>query len=308
MKRLASLIALVVLILAPQTARAFAVAPGILELSAERGEVVKSNIAYINNEGVAKTTYLSVIKFVPSDTGAPRFIPYEDDHAGLPQWVVLPTQHLVVPARSKIDVPLTIAVPKDATSGGHYAAVVFSDAPSDIVATNGAQVSAKMAVLVLLTVAGENIQRAGLLDFTSPQSGRLMSVAGGEYQYRLQNQGNVHLLPTGTIQVKDLFGRVITEVNANPSAGRVLPASTRTFTGLFGDQPSSFLEILRAQWSQLAIGPATVELNLAYGANQSLLASFHIWLLPWQLLLTAFLVVLILVLAVKGLFSGRKTN
>lgn len=302
MKRHLLYIGIAVLILSPFSAQAFSVAPGIIEVNADRGKTIQTSINLINTADTAQTIYLSKQKFEANETsGAPKFIPFEQDHSGLADWLKLPADRITVEARTKVDVPVTIAVPNDIPSGGYYGAVIFSEAPYDIVATNGASINAKTAVLLLLTVNGETNKKIALLDFTSPQAGTLQTLPTGEFSYRLQNQGNVHVLPEGTLTIKDIFGRVISMANANPASGRVLPSFTRTFQGDFGPQvDGGFTEIIKTQWQNFAIGPVSLSLNLET-ENQEIQSELSFWVIPWQLLITLIISLSILSLALKGL-------
>ncbi|MBU0646504.1 hypothetical protein KJ611_03475 [Patescibacteria group bacterium] len=297
-------IGIALLILFPFSAQAFSVAPGIVEISSDRGQTIETSISLINIADTAITVYLSKQKFEPNESsGAPKFIPYDDNHSGLVDWLQFPADRITVEARTKVDVPVSIVVPNDIPSGGYYGAAVFSEAPHEIVATNGASINAKTAVLLLLTVNGETDAKIALLDFTSPQAGSLVSLPSGEFTYRLQNQGNVHVQPQGTIILKDILGRIVSVANPNPAEGRVLPNSTRTYTGQFGpEENGGFVQTVKTQWQNFALGPVKAVLDLSYGSNQQVLTSeLSFWVLPWQLLITILVIVLILGLALKGL-------
>lgn len=309
MKSLIIYIGIAVLLVSPLSAKAFAVAPGLVELNADRGQVIETTLQLINTSDAPQTVYLSKQKFEANETsGAPKFIPYDDDHFGLVDWLQLPFDRITVEARTKVDVPLTIAIPSDIASGGYYGSVIFSPAPHEIVATNGATINAKTAVLLLLTVSGENNEKLALLDFTSGQSNTWQTLPSGEFAFRLQNQGNIHVLPEGTISVKDILGRLISVANANPASGRVLPGSTRTYQGDFGPQNNrGFVETLKSQWQNFALGPVTVSLDLSYGDQpQALHSDFSMWVFPWQLLVSVIAVLIILGLVIRGL--KRKTS
>ncbi len=302
MALIAVLVCAVAALWMPLRAHAFAVTPALLELSGARGETVKSAITVINDTAAPRTYYLQAIKFVPrEDSGAPTFIPYETDHEGLPEWVKFESRAVAVPAGSKAEVPITIAIPNDAASGGQYGAIVVSDTPSDVVATNGAAINANIAVLVFLTVEGETIEKAALLDFTSPEQGSVLAAVAGSFRYRLQNQGNVHVTPTGTVTVRDLFGRTIAAADANSGRNKVLPGVTRTFEGVFGRPTAGLWDTLKVQFAAFAIGPMTATLELDSVGSDPITSRFGFWVFPWQMLSVIVLSVAAAWFAVRGI-------
>lgn len=288
----------VALVFTTHSAEAASLAPTLVDLQASRGEVVDQVVRVINTEAAEQVYYLGTLKFQSSGDGAtPMFIAYDKDHRGLPEWISFPVNEIHVPARSSVDVPFKIAVPNDAASGSYYGAVTISSAPSDVVASNGAIIEAKTAELILLTVKGETRVNAALLDFTSDQfatadsSGfAIQSSFDGRYTYRVQNQGNVHVQPTGFLEFRDVFGRVIFSVDANPQAGRILPGTTRTFDVTIQDSHPAF-----------AVGPIHAILTLNYADGLTLTAANRFWFVTWQPMVVAGVVLLILVwLAARG--------
>lgn len=305
-RRLAILFCAAVLAWIPVRALAFGVSPASLDLSGGRGEIVAGSVAVINGGTAEQTYYLGTLAFVAGEeSGAPTFLP-SDDQSGLAGWISFPVREVTVPARTKVDVPFMVTVPSGQASGTYQTAVTVSATPSEVVATNGATIEAKTAVLVFLTVEGETVEKLALLDFVTPGNadGPLFANHEVSYAYRLQNQGNVAVKPDATITVRDLLGRAVLVADANPSEGRVLPESTRTFTGEIQSAQDGFLHMARAQVSAFAIGPVTATLTVAYG-SQTLSSSISYWAFPWQLLVCAAATVIVLVLLWNGVLRQR---
>lgn len=276
---------ILILLLSPVQAGAVSLFPDVVEISSARGVVVSSQISVINTKGVEQTYYLGSMKFKPSDDGkSPKFISSQEDHTELPEWIVFPYTEFQVAAHQKIEIPFQIAIPSDISSGGYYGAVTVSQSPSDLVESNGATIEAVTASLILLTVEGETIQKAELLDYVD-HGASVRSGLASFFTFRLQNQGNVHLTPSGSILFKDLFGRVIAELDANPSNSRILPSSTRTYeVGTVVDQ-QNFLTSIQQQFQHFAFGPITTELIVHYGSSQEVIQSQStFWYVPWQLI------------------------
>lgn len=284
MKRLLITFCTFTLLLNPVAGLAATVAPNVLELSSEVGEMLESSVT-IFNTGVSEQTYfLDLLSFEPSgEDGTPLFTPEKDKESVFLSWFQFPVREVPVPALSKVDVPFSIVVPDDVTAGSYYGAITVATTPTDVVASNGAIVEAKTAVLVFLTVEGETVEKLELLDFTVDQSGSTLPF--GTFHYRLQNQGNVHLTPTGTVKLVGLFGQELATIDANETEGRVLPASTRTYEVTFGRGDMHWLDRAGYQLRHLLIGPVRAELTISYGESGSIKATQTMQIVPVELML-----------------------
>ncbi|MBI5369932.1 hypothetical protein HZA85_01950 [Candidatus Uhrbacteria bacterium] len=288
------LILVVLIIFMPRVVIGASVSPSVIELSGKRGEVVSSKLTIINSQSVDQTYYLGVMSFEPDETGTlPHFLSAKEDRSGFTRWLNLDNEQVVVKAQSKGEVPFELNIPVDVASGGYYGALTVSGSPSDLVVDNGASVEAKTAALIFLTVQGETMEKLALLDFFS--SNRWSSDLHHSLTYRLQNQGNVHVTPQGKVSLKDVFGRTIASVDANPSQGRILPNSTRSYS-VEAERPSGWINTLQAQMRSFAIGPVTAQVALSYGqTNQVIEASTSFWYVPWQLLISVILLAAIVI-------------
>ncbi len=275
-------------LLVPSSVSAFALSPSSLELTGKRGETVISSITILNTQNVDTEYYIGLMGFQPKDdTGAPEFYTTETGSYELANWILFENDSFVVPALSASEVSFKVVVPDDVLSQGYFAAITVSPAPSDVVASNGAIIEAKTAALVFLTVQGETEERLELLDFVSSGSGDVFDLLTRRYEFRLQNQGNVHVTPAGTIRLTGFFGQTVLEYDANHEDGRVLPSSTRKFSVVEEEGNSmSWYNTVAFQMSHLAIGPVTATLDLTYGESGTIQSSLSFWLFPWQLMVT----------------------
>lgn len=291
----------IALLLVPFLSQATSLSPSVLEISGSRGGIVDSTFMIFNPGASEQMYFLDLLGFQPTDeTGTPSFLPKETQSDGLVSWIDFPFSEITVPAQSKIEVPFQVVIPDDVSSGGYYAAITASTAPTDIVATNGAIVEAKTAILVLFTVEGETVEKLELLDFRILEKGGSLPL--GSYQFRVQNQGNVHLTPRGEIRVSNLFGRTIASMDTNSAEGRVLPASTRLFTESFEEEwDLTWLQAAGYQLRYLMFGPLTAELTLSYGTDEILSAQTSFWLIPWELISLVFATILLLLVVYRGL-------
>lgn len=286
--------------------QAAAVSPATIDLMGGRNETVASTFTVINTKATSETYYLDTLSFqAKNETGEPQFSSQktQDD---LTKWIKFPSDHIQVPARSKLDVPFTIHVPADVAGGSYQSAITVSSAPSEIVATNGAVIEAKTAILIFFTVKGDSTKKAALLDFLPSERG-ILSDLHQTFTYRIQDQGNVYVIPDGTVTIKDLFGRTIQTRNANEAKNRVLPMSTRSFQ-LTDQKPKGFLNTLNDQARLFAIGPmhATLALNLGEGF-QPINATTSFWYVPYQLILVVIALIVLVLLGYRFLSKHKKT-
>ena len=270
MRKLLVHVCTIALLLSPAAVNAAAVSPSVMELNASVGEVIESTFVILNT-GVSEQTYfLDRLAFLPSgEDGTPMFI--QDTETPFLSWLDFPLTEVDVPANSKVDVPFRVVVPDDIAAGSYWGAITASTAPTDVVTANGATIESKTAVLVFLTVEGQSREKLALLDFMWEQDDA--SHPYGWLTYRVQNQGNVYLIPEGEIRIVGMFGQTIASLPANESMGRVLPGSTRTFSVAYEKPDQGWLERAGIQFQTLAFGRITAEFALNYGETGAIEAA-----------------------------------
>lgn len=294
------------LLLSASWVQAASVSPNSIEIIGSRGGTIDSVVTILNTGASEQSYFLDVLPFEPSDeSGTPQFAPKDSDPQGFASWIAFSVSEIAIPAQTKVEVPFQVIVPDDISSGGYYAAVTVSTTPSEVVATNGATIEAKTAVLVFLTVEGETVEKLGLLDFMLERDDA--SHPFGLFSYRLQNQGNVHVTPVGVIRIRGMFGQTVRTFNANEAEGRVLPDSTRTFTVSYQPVEGSWIARAGDQLAHLAFGPMTAELSLGYGLDNTIQASWSLWAIPYELI-NLLLLMVVVIGGVSMLGSLRKRN
>jgi hypothetical protein len=290
----------------PHLAYAAAVSPAVIDLEGGRGEEVEAAFTVINTQATDQTYYLDTLSFQAKDeTGEPRFLTEETSN-DLSTWVSFPLDQISVPARSKVDVPFSVQIPVDVSSGSYQSAITVSSAPAEVVATNGAIIEAKTAILVFLLIKGETTKKVALLDFVSKDKS-IRSDVHTSFTFRLQNQGNVYAVPEGQIVLKDLFGRKLGAIDINETKQRILPATTRSFQA--SDQKAvGFLDVLKDQMNHFSIGPVIATLSINFGEGfEPIQTTTSFWYVPHQLILSVFLFVGLLTVGYQILSKHKKT-
>jgi len=263
----------------PTRSFAFSITPALIDFLAPRGETARGEFILLNTFEEEKTFYFDTLNFTSSETGSPIFST-DSQKENLATWMSFPSS-LTVAANSQSQISFSVLIPDDIPSGSYQAAMTISEYPSEVVATNGATIQATVALLVFLTVEGEMTRQMAFLDATADFANRLVSFPTGTVSYRVQNQGNIFLIPAGTLTIRDMFGRALYEQTLNVQQSRILPGTTRTFTENVLE-PQSWKELLKMQTQFWSIGPMTAEVTL-HAEGQDATAFFSFWYLPWQL-------------------------
>ncbi len=187
----------------------------------------------------------------------------------------------------KITIPVTVSIPLDAEKRGYYGALIVSNeleilGNEQSKETEGkARLISRIGSLFLLRINGEGVESGSLEDFKLIGPDKMFyenRPAGFEIAFK--NTGNVHLVPYGTITIRNLIGK---EVGSIPvDAYFSLPDSIR------------YREVF---WEQgFGLGRYTASLSLYKGYdNENEEASISFWIIPWKILAISFVGLILLI-------------
>lgn len=276
-------------LLSPALVQAFSASPSTMDIEAGRGEKIDRQFTVTNTSSKDQTYYFGTLKFVPvGDSGSPQFIPFEKDHAGLPEWIQFSAPSALIQANSKQDIPFSVVIPADSAAGTFYAAVTISTAPAEIIST-GATVEAKTALLLFLTVKGTTTEKLALINFGSGNNQGIRTLPPKEFTATFQNQGNTLLIPEGTITIRNIFGKGVQTLIVNPEKGRLLPNANRLYQTPWRteNQADGFLRKAEQEWNEFHFGPYKAHLVLTYGSEgkNTVSGEYTFWIVPWHALL-----------------------
>jgi len=251
-----------------------------------------------NVSDTTQTFYPEVFDFKPiGETGAPQFILNKESENytySLASWIKVSKEAMTLKPNESTAINFTISVPKGAEPGGRYAGILFGTSPPQ---TSGTQIaiSNKVGSLILVRVSGAAKEAASLEEYSTPNS--FYEYLPAAFLVRVKNSGNVHVVPKGTIEIKNIFGQTVATLDVNEKNGNVLPDSIRKF-----DKDNDGLV-----WgpSGLTIGYFTANLLLTYGEGTSkqITGSLSFWVLPWKLLLIVLLALVIILLLIVWLIK-----
>lgn len=224
--------------------------------------------------------------------GVPEFYPADKvrDGHGLAPWISFKAGPTVIAPGGQADLPFTIKIPINADPGSYFGAVILG---TQALGDGTVGVVGNAAALILLRVSGEVREDLRLTSFSAaPASGGRLPV---RFEARVQDAGNVHERPYGSISISDPLGRVVAVLPVNRAELKsVLPGGTRRFQATWGsDGARAFL-----------FGPYKAKLDLSYGdRGRTLTAETGIWLFPWATSLLGLIAVAALGFAFKAFFA-----
>ena len=280
-------------LLAGASAHALRLQPALIELSLKPGESSVQSIRLLNDS--QNTLNLGTMLYDAdagnNEKGFPAFSPNKTDST-LSNWIKLNggiDTFQLAPNESKM-VSFSISVPTDAPFGGHYAGLGFTT-PSQIPEAGGASLSGGIITNIALDVEGAVLEKGDIVSFSTAGSKASYDKLPISFVTRINNGGNRHFKPQGSIQVKNMFGTVVATLplNVTNGGGNVLPRSTREFNNTWE--------------GEFAFGKYTAALTADLGGAGIKTANFELWVMPAGLLILwliiALIIIVILVLLIK---------
>lgn len=216
-------------ILAQTKANGFSISPPFQEVIINPNDIQKtSDLEIINNTDSLATFNLSVVDFGSlNDSGGVAFLGVNTSQGerkyGLASWIEIEKDQLVLSANSRQKVKVSIVNKESLSPGGHYG-----------------------AVLITMESSGESGNIVGLkqsyasLFFVKKTGGEKYSLKLKKFDFKhnffqinekiilnFQNDGNIHIVPRGTVIITDPFGRTVFKGIINADSSIILPESFR---------------------------------------------------------------------------------
>jgi hypothetical protein len=289
-----------------EAGQAFSITRPVIELQADPGQTVNATIKFTNISGGDLVITTQFNDFGAKDeTGEPNIL-FDDAQSTsytLRHWIAtLPQFRIASKEARTLTFPIT--VPRDAEPGGHYAVIRFTGTAPEQSQTGVSQ-AASIGTLILLQVAGDIKEEASLMEFSPANvtvhtnseptytNTSFFEYAPVSFVERIKNTGNVHVKPTGTIDIFNVFGSKVSSirVNGDPTDPKnppksALPQSIRRF-GQTG--PEGWM-----------LGYYTAKINLSYGQSQKQLTqTVGFWVIPYKL------IAIVIILSTGLFFLGR---
>lgn len=296
----------------PLAGNALTVSPPIIEIEAKKGDIINQVLKVKNESSENAVYYLSSQKFIAAnESGQPSFVEGKAEDVDLASWIKFGITSITIPAGQTVELPFSIVVPQFAGPGRHYAAIFLGTVPPDTKAeASQVAVASRVGALVLVKIAGEIKESAEVSEFsTSAESYASLPV---DFNIRIKNSGNVHLKPSGSVLIKNMFGSVAGKVVINETGGNILPDQIRKFDASWvkngnATGATTFWGKYRQEKENYAFGKYTADLMLSYGiAGRNLSGSTSFWVIPWHVIIVNLVVIVLAVIIIY--FLVKKYN
>ncbi|MBI4004688.1 hypothetical protein HY358_00965, partial [Candidatus Roizmanbacteria bacterium] len=211
-------------------------------------------------------------------------------------WINIPANEIAIPVQESITLPITISIPNDALPGEKYAAVFFemyNSSSGENNPNNGTNVytGSRIGSLVTIRIPGITQEKADVSAFSLQ---RIIEQGPITIAFEIHNSGSYKIRPQGTLSIADLIGNVVEE--------QKLPEYN-----IFPDASRAYQFQLGTRWM---LGKYRITLSAVYGnQGQTIIQSTDIWIIPWKVVITLILFLLILYFLIKHLQQApRKVN
>jgi hypothetical protein len=199
------------------------------------------------------------------------------------------------------NVVIGLDIPKGTTPGAYYGIIRYRAVPKALATPGPGQVAltASVGTIVLVTVPGQIRQQVQVNGIHVSRGAREHSFFVGppdKIGITITNYGNGFARPFGTVEVHDVFNKVVTtyQFNNPKQLGNIRPNSSRTFT-----QNVKGLN---------KIGRYTVIASVSYGTgSQVLTIEKNFWYVPiWLVILLLLVLAALVFLAVRSYRHYRR--
>lgn len=154
----------------------------------------------------------------------------------LSSFLTFKNPNIVVSPGEREEIEVIIQNREDLTPGSHYAAIVAREVQEE---SDKPSVAPAISGLIYVTKQGGERYNLSFKDFSFPS--RVVSFSNPATAFvTLQNDGNTYLIPYGTADIFDSFGRRIFKGIINEPSVRVFPQSVRRVPVYFRDTAFEF--------------------------------------------------------------------
>lgn len=261
-----------------------AVSPLVFEITGNPGQTIQNQIKVTNKADTQTKVDFSVENIGPSDEEGHVVVePGENNSYSLASWVTVSPQSVTLGPNENAWVQFTINIPQNAEPGGHYGTVLAAGSVVAGSQSTGAVVIPRVGSVLLVTVPGNLQEKLTVADFTAPKYSEYGPI---NFEIKFQNEGTVHVKPTGVITVTNWLGQKVAAIPFPENI--VLPGAIRIFNASL---PQHWL------WA----GKYTATLTGTYGISNSQIKPVVItfWAFPWKFGVAILVVIVLLILARK---------
>jgi len=213
----------------------FTVGPGKTEVFLNPGEQITRELFITNRTGKAVDFRITLEDFKGSPTGETPLILLGDERGpySLMDYLKPEIMEFTLGHGQRITIPVEISIPLDAEPGGRYGAALISALPFALEGEYGPgevggqiRITARVGSLFFVRVRGDVIEDGFLKLFRTADGRKIYTRGPFSFEIISQNDGAVHLTPYGLIEIKNILGKKIGEIELEPWF--VMPGSIRS--------------------------------------------------------------------------------
>lgn len=274
----------------------FVVGPGKVDITIEPGQSKLTEMTVTNRTGETRRFKITIEDTAGSSNVDTPVVLLGDDRGpySLRDYIYIPHLEFDLAHNQRARIPVTVTLPADAEPGGFYGSVLVQT-----VAIEGRQgdtagtvpqspIIARVGTLFFVTVPGEIERNAELKDFGTIPEQRFYQDGPIHFGLLYENTGSIHVAPYGELRIHNMFGEEVGYLELEPWF--VLPSSLR---------------LREIAWNRdLLFGryTATVAINRSYDDVIDNM-SYSFWVLPWKPLVLSFVVLFIVIFAIRSFFK-----
>ncbi len=255
------------------------IGPGKIELSLDPGGTAQETIYFTNRTGRTVNFTVNVEDFKGSRdvNQGTVFLGDQKGPYSLKDYLHPDTWTFTLNHGQRMVLPVKIEIPQDAEPGGLYG-VVFGTAqpPEYDRAANGNEaaatvgIAARVGTLFFIKVNGNAKEDGQLNNFSTKDNKSYYEQGPINFQFTYVNNGNVHLVPYGLIEISNMAGKKVGQIEIPPYFA--MPDSER---------------LNEAKWDKkMLFGKYTAMLSLNRGYGDIVDSKqISFWVVPWKLML-----------------------
>lgn len=262
--------------------------PTKIELFLEPGETATREIMVTNRTGGTINFSVAIEDFKGSrDPGQTIILMGEEKGPySLRDWLKPEINGFTLNHGQRIHIPIEISIPQDAEPGGHYGVVfALAQPPTPKGEAEEEKVEGQVAIisrvgtLFFVRIPGAVNENGALKDFKAQKKYYEKGPISFELFY--ENNGSVHLTPYGIVEVFNLLGKKVSEIEIDPWFA--MPDSLRS---------------REIKWEKgFLFGKYTALASVNRGYQDIIdQKSVEFWVIPWKIILAGFVALILIIL------------
>lgn len=268
----------------------FVVGPGKIELEINPGESKTATIKVTNRTGSTRNFRLEVEDFTGSRDPSASVVLLGDQRGpySLKDFLHFEATTFELENGEQAFVPVRVTLPTDVEPGGRYGSVLVSTTAKEGATGQSSAIVSRIGTLFFVRVPGDVKEEGRLSGFQTLNAQKFFGSGPITFRLLYENNGSVYLNPYGEVRIKNIIGQEVGVVEVDPWFS--LPQSLR---------------VREVSWERAFLfGRYTAVASINRGYDNVIDTEvLTFWVLPWKILVPGFLVILLLVLALRVIIT-----